>query len=323
MVDDAAHERIRQVIDSHFEWLLVPDDGNSFPIDCTEIDIIDRDEKVLFGFVDDRGYHAWRLNDFSEAENGIKLDLAGAFGRKRAQFRLVPRTSARELANEIEAARLLQANEIANALCGAEFCKKVTRVALAKDNGRIAEIFFRSANGPAAAIIDVSRRNYARSAVVNGDPSPGSPFRPEKRPDRNALDLRGEKTGANLQSLSLMLDGKWRKFVRIAEIERSADAVRIKELWIKRLSDLWRGRATPLSLPEDPMPGAMAREIIAMVPEEIDVMFSRQGETLRFRGLPFVRVRKTLGTEKGWFGIDRRRRPVYGPDSPCRAGNPR
>ncbi len=157
MVDDAAHERIRQVIDSHFEWLLVPDDGNSFPIDCTEIDIIDRDEKVLFGFVDDRGYHAWRLNDFSEAENGIKLDLAGAFGRKRAQFRLVPRTSARELANEIEAARLLQANEIANALRGAEFCKKVTRVALAKDNGRIAEIFFRSANGPAAAIIDVSR----------------------------------------------------------------------------------------------------------------------------------------------------------------------
>ncbi len=63
------------------------------------------------------------------------------------------------------------------------------------------------------------------------------------------------------------------------------------------------------------MPGAMACEIIAMAPEEIDVIFSRQGETLRFRGLPFARVRKTLGTEKGWFGIDRRRRPVYGPDS--------
>ena len=314
MVEAGAQERIRQVIDLHFEWLLVPDDGNSFPINCTEIDIIDRDEKVLFGFVDDRGYHAWRLNDFSEAENGLKLDLAGAFGRKRTQFRLVPRTSARELAEEIEAARLLQANDIARGLRGAEFCKTVNRVALSRDNARVAEIFFRSADDAAAAIADVSR-SITSEMLLSTAILRWEALSSRKKDRIETLWIIAEKKQArDLQSLHAMLSRMRKRSIRIAEIERRPDTIRIKELRPKRLSDLWRGRTKPLSLPDDPTPSSMAREILAMAPQEIDVIFSRQGETLRFRGLPFARVRKTLGVEKGWFGVDRRKK-VFGPES--------
>jgi hypothetical protein len=41
------------------------------------------------------------------------------------------------------------------------------------------------------------------------------------------------------------------------------------------------------------------------VPEKIDLLFSKHGETLRFFGLPFARVRKIFGEEKTWFGIER------------------
>ena len=40
----------------------------------------------------------------------------------------------------------------------------------------------------------------------------------------------------------------------------------------------------------------------------IDIIFSRQGETLRFMGLPFARVRTVAGMQKAWFGTGRDRR---------------
>lgn len=49
----------------------------------------------------------------------------------------------------------------------------------------------------------------------------------------------------------------------------------------------------------------MAREIVETAPEKIDAVFSQQGETLRFLGLPFGRVRRVFKEEKLWFGIER------------------
>ena len=50
--------------------------------------------------------------------------------------------------------------------------------------------------------------------------------------------------------------------------------------------------------------------VTALSPEKIDVIFSKQGETLRFLGLPFARVRRMLGKGNAWFGIDREKRPL-------------
>src|SRR4030095_13338100 len=48
--------------------------------------------------------------------------------------------------------------------------------------------------------------------------------------------------------------------------------------------------------------------IIAEAPQAIDVVQARHGETLRYFGLPFARVRSLLGRAKVWFGIDRAHR---------------
>ena len=39
-------------------------------------------------------------------------------------------------------------------------------------------------------------------------------------------------------------------------------------------------------------------------------MYSKQGETLRYLGLPFARVRTLLGKEKAWLGVNRSRRAL-------------
>jgi hypothetical protein len=46
-----------------------------------------------------------------------------------------------------------------------------------------------------------------------------------------------------------------------------------------------------------------ASRLAALAPESVDVIRSRHGETVRFRGLPFARVRHLLDTERVWFGV--------------------
>ena len=37
------------------------------------------DDRTLVGFLDDGGFHSWRLNDFKFSEGAIELDVAGPF----------------------------------------------------------------------------------------------------------------------------------------------------------------------------------------------------------------------------------------------------
>jgi hypothetical protein len=45
-------------------------------------------------------------------------------------------------------------------------------------------------------------------------------------------------------------------------------------------------------------------EIVATAPDAIDVVASRHGQTLRYHGLPFARVRRVMECDRIWFGIE-------------------
>ncbi len=68
------------------------------------------------------------------------------------------------------------------------------------------------------------------------------------------------------------------------------------ELWTRKLARFPAVLAAPLS--------EQARAIVAEAPDAIDVVHSRHGETLRYFGLPFARVRSLMEVERVWFGID-------------------
>src|SRR4030095_6443752 len=73
-----------------------------------------------------------------------------------------------------------------------------------------------------------------------------------------------------------------------------------QELWKKKLA-----RFPPVAAAA---PSELSVAIVAEAPDAIDVVHSRHGETLRYFGLPFARVRSLLGHERVWFGIDRAHR---------------
>ena len=73
-----------------------------------------------------------------------------------------------------------------------------------------------------------------------------------------------------------------------------------QELWKKKLA---RFRPVAAAAPSE-----MSATIISEAPHAIDVVHARHGETLRYFGLPFARVRSLLGRHGIWFGIDRAHR---------------
>jgi hypothetical protein len=88
-------------------------------------------------------------------------------------------------------------------------------------------------------------------------------------------------------------DDAWRQLEHVRPFER-------RHLWRKRLT-----RFPPIV--EDETIERL-KQIVALRPEAIDVVTSRHGQTLRYHGLPFARVRRVLDRERIWFGIEGSRR---------------
>ena len=302
---------LREIIAGNTEWLLVRETGRTFPLFASEIDITVDGEKVHFGFLDDKGLHTWRLNGFARDGGEVSIDAAGAFAKNRETMRLVPRISAADLAAEVELARLAKANEIAQLLANSFTGIKLGRVSLNKENGRLAQIQFGSADRKAAAAMaDITATMTAEALFTAAILWLEKLGRRKHRPV-NELWLICEKRHArNAQKLHTLLSRRWKQKLAVHEIDRKQDPPRLKELPKRNIRDLWREKAAKLSLPPNVAPSLSAGRIIELSPGHIDIIFSRRGETLRFMGLPFARVRNVAKIEKSWFGIGRDRRIV-------------
>lgn len=309
MVDPSeAARNIRALIDCHFEWLLVREGGRSFPVTRTEIAIDHTAEKILLGIPDDRGFLSWRVNSFTAGEREIDFDVAGIFGKKREHLRLVPRTSAKELSLEIETARIKRANEIGAAIANSLENVKMVRVALAKENGRIAHIFFKDAERQLSAVMsDVTETATPESLLTTALLWRAKlNLRKKNRVERVWIAV-SVKPARNLQKLIALLKPVVRESIHLAEIREKAGETIVVELPIRVLSSVWREKAKKLALPENPLPSETSQAIIDLAPEQVDIVYSRQGETLRFAGLPFARVRRLFGRDKGWYGVNKDR----------------
>jgi len=307
---------LRHAISSHHEWLLIRDLGRTFPLRRTEIDIIDDGEKLHFGFLDDKGFHSWRLNGFEHSSGEIAIDVAGAFARKRETMRLVPRESAADLIAELERARLQKANEIAELLTTFDPEIKIGRVALNEENGRFAQIEFDTKDKtPTAAIADITGK-VTVEATFTAAMLWIEKLGLRKKKAVNDLWIICEKRQAkNAQKLLALLTERWRIKLTIFEINRRDEQPRLIELPTRKLRDLWREKAPKLTLPESPFPTETASRLMQAAPDAIDLIYSKQGETLRHNGLPFARVRSMMGQEKAWFGLGRDRRPLLAENS--------
>lgn len=301
---------LRTRIDSHFEWLLVRQNGHAFPLRRTEIDVRFERNRILFGVFDDSGFDVSRVRSFTTNENELLLELGSALGAQAEKIRLVPRTTARELSLTIELARLERANMIAAAIIGAFPTHKLLRVALNLENGRLTQIFVRDLSGREVAVLADVTGTMIHEAVMTSATRWSEKLKLRKKPVTELWIVGERKQARNLQRLLGLLKTNTAARFRVFEISNDAENPNLKERRNGGLKRLWREKTNKLSLPSDVQPSETAARIIALAPDKTDVIFSKQGETIRFLGLPFARVRTLADRETAWFGINRGRRPL-------------
>jgi hypothetical protein len=299
------------ILDAHHEWLIVRENGRTFPTLRSEIEIENSNGKSTLGFVSDDGLAVWRIEGVEIDELDVVVNLSSKIKNTSETVRFVPRESASELRANIEFARLQKANEIAEIFVASLPNTKLVRVSLNAGNGRIAQIELEDPRKTrSGALTDVTGKLTHESLLATALKWRDELRSRRKNPIRNVAVAAEKRQARNLQKLLALLNKGAGSGISIFEIDRKPAQPVAKELRHLKMSELWRERARKLKIPESIGPSETARKIIAMSPEKIDLIVSKNGETLRFLGMPFARVRKVMGRENAWFGAGKVRRPI-------------
>ena len=302
--------RLGEVLDASYEWLLVRESGRSFALTRREIAVVvTNGDAESFEFIDDNGFHSRTLTAYSFCGDEISLDVVDRTDGTIETVRLVPRVSASELTNEVETARLQNANEIARLIAEQYPGSKLGRVALNAENGRLAQITFDTSDKvPMAAIGDVTDTLTVESIFTAAMVWLEKLGARKKRPVLDIWIICEKRQAKNAQKLHALLSDRWKMRITVFQVIRKPGPLQLKCLPEKKIRDLWREKATKLKLHSDIIPGQVTDAILSLAPDQMDVIYSNNGATLRFLGLPFARVRTIKEKERAWFGVGRERR---------------
>jgi hypothetical protein len=311
MTPEIISQKLTKLLNYPNEWLLINSAGKSFSLKKDEIEFESKRGRVLISFLDDRGFQTWRVTNFEQVKREIVLELTRNFEREREKLRFVPRVSAEELGAEVELARLEKANEIGKLLVSEIQNTKLIRVQLNKENGRFAQVVIEKQKQQIAVLADVSDSLTPEVHISYAFVWLSKLGSRKKNPIDETWILAEKKLARNLQKLHACLRESWKYQIKIKEISKTEAKKQCEKITNKKslkISDLWREKPAKLKLSESNELSQMAREIIEFAPEKIDCLFTKHGETLRYLGLPFVRIRKMLDKDKSWFGIEREKR---------------
>ena len=97
-----------------------------------------------------------------------------------------------------------------------------------------------------------------------------------------------------------------RQRIELIEIDETWQRVEAARAFERK--NLWRKRLAHFPPLIEGQTSERIDEILSQAPEAIDVVASRHGQTLRYHGLPFARVRRVMDRDRVWFGIEGARR---------------
>ncbi|HEX8774758.1 MAG TPA: hypothetical protein VF735_14395 [Pyrinomonadaceae bacterium] len=305
-----AERRIRELIEAQPEWLCAQGEGGlRVALRRDEMDVRVAQGRLIFSCWTDAGVRAWRVTGWDWTGAKLMLEATRRAGAERALLEIIPRASAKTTKAMIGAARRERAQRLAHLACSLIKGTSVDRVALSAgarrgEPGRYARILLR-----------LDQERIALSGIVTSDEaSEADAFL------SSALiwfTRAGEGArSASIKKLWLIADPKHIAALaeRVALLRRGLRRVislfeiddEWQELKLVRCpgqAELWAGGRVLFRRPPQVEPSETAAHIVALVPDAIDVVRARHGETLRFHGLPFARVRRLMGSERVWFGV--------------------
>lgn len=307
---EAARRQITTLFQQHAEWFCTAGRGETYALRRDEMDVSVAHERLVLSCWTEQGSRSWRILGWEWNGQMLLLQASRRMGAELPLIELFPRASASAVAATIRAARELRCHKLAQLACASQPETRIERCALSPGTrpgqpGRYARIIlFRKQTRIAVA-----------GPVASSHPASVDAF-------LSATLLWFERTAGRIkppfiQQLWLVVSDELIKplLYRVALLRESLrpricvfrvddDLTNINAAEPLERHELWKKKLKPFP----PIPAAtitaQTSAIIALAPNAIDVVHARHGETLRYLGLPFARVRSLLGTERIWFGLD-------------------
>ena len=310
---DFAYASIAALFRAHAEWLYVARDGiQSVRNEELHISVVHR--RLVLSCWTENGNQLWRIVTWEWNGQLLELEATRHMGRERALIQLIPRVSAKQVSATIRAARQMRCERLAQLAAGLLPHTTIERLSLSRGTrpgqpGRYAQVLLLrrreriAVTGPVVpshpAVVDAFLSSALLWFCRTAD---------RARPpyvEQFWLIVTPGLLKPLLYRVALLRDSL-RNLIRVLSVDEDLSALTEEacpdkqELWKKKLA-----RFPPVAAATTT---ELSAAIIAEAPEAIDVVHARHGETLRYHGLPFARVRSLLGHEKVWFGIDRAHR---------------
>lgn len=307
MNPDTSHQEIEQILNANEEWLLVIESSESFALRRGEIELERVRGQSTIGYLSGSGFVHWKILEWKNKNGSLSFLLSRDLGRKKQKIDLVPRTAATELTAALELARIERANRMANALVTNGIAHKLLRVSLSKENSRFARLqFVRLDGAESAALADVTENLSHESLLALAVRWLTQLQSRKKNPLDKVVILTNSKTAGRLAKLKAMLKPAWEKCITVIEVKGD----KLKQVRSPELYRLLRKKLGAIKLLPCMGESELVQKLTSLAPNEIDPVFSRHGITLRYLGLPFVRIRKVAGEDRAWFGVESKRQAL-------------
>ncbi|HEX8635321.1 MAG TPA: hypothetical protein VF703_14330 [Pyrinomonadaceae bacterium] len=320
---EEARRRLAEILEARVEWFCAETrEGAGVPLGRGEWELMSSHGALYFSYRNERGLaRVWRVAGWDWAGERLRLDATRRMGAERATLELVPRASVREGVETLKAARRAACERLAALVCEATGNARVERASLSagarrSEPGRYARIALRVGRERVAvtgAVVPLAAHEadaclasavlWWRREVVKSHRGAGAPrlwlvVSPDLKDAIAArLALLGEAVRREIELFET--DEGWRNLTRIAPLSLA-----------QTLAAAPRFRRPPRAELSE-----TAARIVALAPEAIDAVRARHGETLRFHGLSFARIRRWMSHERVWFGVGRAPRVLLADDN--------
>jgi hypothetical protein len=315
---EQAARRIAELIAERGEWFYAEGAGRPSALRKSECDVSVAHGRLIFSCWTDEGARSWRIVGWEWTGEKLLLEATRRMGAESSALELIPRASASASASLISATRRERCARLSQLVCEAWPGAKVERAGLSAgarsgQPGRYARIVLRRRE----------QRILVAGTIAEGEASECDAFL------SSALlwfmRARGQALGPTVIQLWLvgrpeliepaarqlaLLRRDVREAIRLYELDEQRQTVTpVRSL---ERAQLWTEQPPRLrSPPAETRLSGWASRLLSMSPEAIDVVRARHGETLRFHGLAFARVRRTMNKERAWLGLEgQRRRPL-------------
>ena len=311
---EAAHAEIAARLEGSAEWFCTVNHGETHALMRSELDVVVAHARLILTSWTEKGTRTWRIFAWELNGNKIMLSATRRLGAERPLIELVPRAAASAIALTVKTARQQRSMQLGTLACSVHLGTKLERVSLSPGARR-------GQPGRYACIILFQKHqrialtgSVASSRASDADAFLSAALMWFKRTGDRAcspyiqqlwLAVERDLVKPIVQRVALLRAGL-RNAIAVYQVNQEFTEMTLAE--VPTREELWRRRLARFP----PVPVAEASEIAAQLVKSagdaVDVLSARHGETLRYFGLPFARVRRVLGNERLWFGVDGTRR---------------